>query len=179
MNGVNTGNNSTEPPAVRIEAMNRPAHRAASADTPAEERATSYPDRPRVAVGAVVFKDERILLVRRGKPPAEGCWAIPGGSVEIGESLQQAAEREILEETGVSIRAREPVFTFDVIERDVHGVVRFHYVIVDVMADYMGGVPRAGSDATGARWVSAAELARLKVSRATLDLLETRFRFGG
>lgn len=158
--------------------MKRPIPRVSSADMPAASGATSYPDRPCVAVGAVVFKDERILLVRRGKPPAEGCWAIPGGSVEIGESLQQAAEREILEETGVRIHAREPVFIFDMIERDADGAVRFHYVIVDVMADYVGGTPRAAGDATGARWASSAELARLKVSRATLQLLEKRFRFG-
>jgi len=175
---VNTGSISAGQPAVRIGTMKRPMRRAASAGRQATPSATSYPDWPRVAVGAVVFKDERVLLVRRGQPPAEGCWAIPGGSVEIGESLQQAAEREILEETGVSIHAREPVFTFDLIERDADGAVRFHYVIVDVMAEYVGGIPRAGGDAAGARWVSSAELARLNVSRVTLDLLEKRFRFG-
>ncbi len=137
-----------------------------------------YPDRPRVAVGAIVFKDGCILLVQRGKPPAEGYWAIPGGSVEIGESLQQAAQREIFEETGVSIHAREPVFTFDVVERDADGAVRFHYVVVDVMADYMEGNLNPAGDATDARWVSSAELSRLKVSRATLDLLKERFHFG-
>ncbi len=138
----------------------------------------AYPDRPRVAVGAIVFKDDRILLVQRGKPPAQGCWAIPGGSVEIGETLQQAAQREILEETGVSIQAREPVFTLDIIEKDPHGVVRFHYVVVDLMADYVAGTLRPAGDATDARWVSSAELSRLRVSGATLDLLKERFRFG-
>jgi len=69
---------------------------------------TQYPERPRVAVGAVVFKGGDVLLVQRGQPPAEGTWAIPGGSVRIGETLPQAAEREILEETGVIIRATEP-----------------------------------------------------------------------
>ncbi len=137
-----------------------------------------YPDRPRVAVGAIVFKGERILLVQRGKPPAEGYWAIPGGSVEIGESLQQAAQREILEETGVSIHAREPVFTFDIIEKDADGSVRFHYVVVDVMADYMEGTLRPAGDAADARWVSSGELSRMKVSPATLDLLKERFHFG-
>lgn len=137
-----------------------------------------YPDRPRVAVGAVVFKGDRVLLVRRGKPPAEGCWAIPGGSIEIGETLQQAAEREIREETGVSIRAHDPVFTFDLIERDPRGAVRFHYVVVDLMADYVKGAPRPGGDAADARWVSAGELQRLKVSRETRGLLRDRLRFG-
>jgi ADP-ribose pyrophosphatase len=138
----------------------------------------TYPDRPRVAVGAIVFKEGRILLVQRGKPPAEGCWAIPGGSVEIGETLQQAAQREIREETGVSIQAREPVFTFDIIERDEDGLVRFHYVVVDLMADYVEGTLRPAGDAIHARWVSSAELPRLTVSRATLDLLREKFHFG-
>jgi len=76
-----------------------------------------YPHCPKVAVGAVVFNEGRVLLVRRGKAPSKGLWAIPGGSVELGESLQEAAEREILEEAGIVVSAREPVCTFDVIER--------------------------------------------------------------
>ncbi len=141
--------------------------------------ATHYPDRPRVAVGAVVFKEAAVLLVQRGQPPAEGYWAIPGGSVQIGETLQQAAEREILEETGVVIRAGEPVFTFDVIEKDARGRVRFHYVIVDLAAEYAAGRLRAASDASDARWVSAAELRHLRVSATTLKLLADRFGFRG
>jgi len=137
-----------------------------------------YPERPCVAVGAIVFKEGSVLLVRRGQPPAEGSWAIPGGSVRVGETLQQAAEREILEETGVVIRAAEPVYTFDVIERDEQGRVRFHYVIVDVAAVHMEGTPRAASDAVDARWVSAAELPQLKVSPHTRALLRECYNFG-
>jgi ADP-ribose pyrophosphatase len=136
-----------------------------------------YPNRPRVAAGAVVFKENAVLLVQRGHPPAEGTWAIPGGSVLVGETLQQAAEREILEETGVVIRAAEPVYAFDVIERDEGGRVRFHYVIVDLAAEYVEGTPCGASDAADARWVSAAELPRLKVSRYTRALLRERYNF--
>jgi len=136
-----------------------------------------YPNHPRVAVGAVVFKDGNVLLVRRGQPPADGIWAIPGGRIELGESLQAAAEREILEETGVRIRAGQPVYTFDVIEHDGDGRIRFHYVIVDLVAEYVGGEPTAGDDAREARWVSAAELDHLSVSRTTKYLLETQFQF--
>ena len=137
-----------------------------------------YPDKPRVAVGAIVFSNDRVLLVRRGQPPSEDLWAIPGGSVEIGETLQEAAEREILEETGITIRAREPVYTFDAIERDDAGKIRFHYVIVDLGADYVTGNPTAGDDALEARWVTAQELNELQVSLPTLKLLNGKFRFG-
>ena len=129
-------------------------------------------------MGAVVFKDERILLVRRGQPPAEDLWAIPGGSVEIGETLQAAAEREIREETGIRIRAAEPVYTFDVIERDEKGGIRFHYVIVDLSAEYVSGELTAGDDAIDARWISADEINRLAVSSTTLQLLKNKFDFG-
>ena len=137
----------------------------------------SYPDKPNVAVGAVVFKEERVLLVRRGQPPSKDLWAIPGGSVEIGETLQQAAEREILEETGITIRAEEPVFTFDVIDRDRAGKIRFHYVIVDLAAVYVAGDPKAGDDAAEARWVTAREIDELPVSAPTVKLLKGKFGF--
>jgi ADP-ribose pyrophosphatase len=137
-----------------------------------------YPGNPRVAVGAVVFKDECVLLVRRGQPPAQDLWAIPGGSVVIGETLQEAAEREILEETGIQIRASKPIYTFDVIDRDAAGKVRFHYVIVDLVADYVRGEPAPGDDALEARWVSDREINGLEVSPATLKLLKTMFGFG-
>ncbi|CAB5094079.1 hypothetical protein D3OALGA1CA_3180 [Olavius algarvensis associated proteobacterium Delta 3] len=136
-----------------------------------------YPEHPRVAVGALVFREGNVLLVRRGQPPAEGVWAIPGGRIELGENLQRAAEREIREETGVRIKAGDPVFTFDVIERDSDGRVRFHYVIVDLMAEYVDGDPIAGDDAREVRWISPGDLTHLPVSETTKHLLETRFGF--
>jgi 8-oxo-dGTP diphosphatase len=139
---------------------------------------TEYPSHPRVAVGAVVFKEGRVLLVQRGKPPARGQWAIPGGSVLLGETLQQAAEREIMEETGIVIRAGAPVFTFDTIERDDTGAIRFHYVIVDLRADFVSGDLRSGDDAVAVRWVAAEELAAPGVNPRTLELLRSHFKFG-
>ena len=138
----------------------------------------SYPDAPRPAVGAVVIKDAAVLLVRRGKPPALGVWAIPGGSVRLGETLQTAAEREIFEETGIVVRAADPVYVFDVIERDKEGGVKFHYVIVDLAAEYVSGDPCPGDDALDARWVSQEDLATLDVNPATLRLLAHAFDFG-
>ena len=137
-----------------------------------------YPTQPRVAVGAIVFKNNKVLLVRRAQPPSQDLWAIPGGRVEIGETLQEAAEREILEETGIIIQALEPVYTFDLIERDKSSRTRFHYVIVDLTADYVEGDIRAGDDAAEVRWVSCDEIATLKVSPKTLRLLKKRFNFG-
>jgi len=131
-----------------------------------------YPRLPQVGVGAIVVRNGRVLLVQRGQPPSEGLWAIPGGRVELGETLQQAAEREILEETGITIRAGDPVYTFDLVLRDDAGRVQFHYVIVDLAADYVNGEPHAGDDALQVRWLSAAEVERLPVYQVTLDVLK-------
>ena len=139
---------------------------------------SDYPAQPQVAVGAVVFNDNRVLLVQRGKAPALGMWSIPGGSMELGETLQRATEREIREETGLTIKAREPIFSFDVIDRDEDGRVRFHYVIVDLMADYISGELRAGDDALDARWVSSEESKSLNMSEKTRHLLTQKFGFG-
>ena len=137
-----------------------------------------YPDAPRVAVGAIVLQSNRVLLVKRGHPPNEGLWAIPGGCVELGETLQQAAEREILEETGLIIRAGGPVYTFDVIVPDDAGRVRFHYVIVDLLADYVSGELHPGDDAREARWVTPGDLRELPVHQRTLDVLAKIVNFG-
>ena len=132
----------------------------------------AYPNRPLVAVGAVVFNKDKVLLVLRAKPPAENRWTIPGGCVELGETLQEAAEREIWEETGLTIQAGKPVYTFDVIERDQKGKILFHYVIVDLAADYVSGELRPGDDAIDVCWASFKDVKRLKVSDATRKLLK-------
>jgi len=136
------------------------------------------PRTPRVAVGAVVFREGRVLLVRRGQPPGEGSWAIPGGKVGLGETLREAAERELFEETGIRIRAGELVLLFDLIDRDPEGRVRFHYVIADFRGEYLSGDPAPGDDVAEARWVSEEDLAGLSVSPPTRRLLAERYRFG-
>lgn len=138
----------------------------------------TYPQSPRVAVGAVVIKNGRVLLVKRRDPPNKAQWAIPGGSVRLGESLQQAAEREILEETGVQIHAGRPVYIFDVIDRDPEGRIRYHYVITDLLAEFVGGEPAPRDDAEDARWLSPLDLDRLPVNTTTRDLLENTLKFG-
>lgn len=127
---------------------------------------------PRAAVGAVVIRDGRVLLVKRSNAPQKGKWAIPGGSVELGETLQEAAEREVKEETGVTIKANEPVFTFDLIERDSAGKFLFHYVIIDLLADYVDGEPCPADDVSDAAWFSPEELRSLAISGTTWKLLK-------
>ena len=137
-----------------------------------------YPNHPRVAVGAVVFKENKVLLVLRGKPPAEKQWSIPGGCVELGETLQEAAEREIAEEAGIIIQAKKPIYIFDVIERDEDGHIRFHYVIVDLAAEYISGEVKAGDDAVDARWISSEDIKHENVSATTRKLLKQCYGFG-
>ena len=132
----------------------------------------SYPAAPIPAVGAVVVHDGAVLLVRRGRAPARGVWAVPGGRVELGETLAEATEREVREETGVTVRAGEPIWSFDSVIRDEEGRVAFHYVIVDLLAEYVAGEPRARDDALEARWVRPEDFPGLLVSRPTLQLLE-------
>jgi ADP-ribose pyrophosphatase len=130
-----------------------------------------YPEIPRVGVGAVVIRDGRVLLVRRGVPPSQGVWAIPGGALEVGETLREGAQREILEETGVSIRAGEQIFTGDLMERDADGRIRFHYVVIDFLGEYVSGEVNGSDDALDARWVTAEELGALSATKTTLKLL--------
>lgn len=134
---------------------------------------------PIVAVGAVVFHKGKVLLVRRAQPPNEGQWAIPGGKINIGETLQQAAEREIDEETGILIRAGKPIFVFDLIEHDDHGSCHRHYVIIDLLGEYLSGEPHANDDASDARWFSAQDLISHPVNKTTLSLLKPAKRGDG
>jgi 8-oxo-dGTP diphosphatase len=130
-----------------------------------------YPLKPIIAVGAVVVYQERILLIRRGKEPAQGEWAIPGGRVELGETMHEAATRETMEETGISIRPGDLVYYFETIQPDADGTIRFHYAIFDFMAEYLAGEPKPNDDALDARWVSPAEVHAYNLNIKTRDLL--------
>ena len=138
-----------------------------------------YPQLPQVAVGAIVIKDNRVLLVKRGKAPSNGQWAIPGGRVELGETLQEAVERELLEETNIEINAGEPAYCFDVIVRDDRDRVQYHYVIIDLKAEYVSGEVQRGDDAVEAAWISANEIASLPVNRTTRHVLRNVIGFIG
>ena len=134
-------------------------------------------ENPIPAVGAVVFKDDRVLLVRRKNPPAKDMWAIPGGKIKLGERLQAAAEREVFEETGLVIKAAEPVFSFDVIEQDENENLQFHYVIIDLIAEFVKGEIKANDDAVEARWIQRHELSTLNINEKTRFLLKEKYDF--
>jgi len=136
---------------------------------------TGRPDRPSVGVGAVLIHEGRVLLIRRGKEPLRGRWVVPGGTVELGETLEEALVREIQEETGLLVRPRQVVAVFDRIQR-VADRVDYHYVIVDYLCDYVAGEARAGSDADEVALVAPDELGRYDLPPQALDLVLDVFR---
>ncbi|HON58360.1 MAG TPA: NUDIX hydrolase [Smithella sp.] len=141
-------------------------------------RGNTYPGQPRVGVGAITIRDGKVLLIRRGVEPGRGLWAIPGGTLRLGESMPDCARREILEETGVEIEVCEIAYVFDFIERDNFGKIKFHFVIVDFSARHVSGEAKAADDAVDARWFSAEELKRVPVSVHTIEALRNSGFFG-
>lgn len=124
----------------------------------------SYPDRPFVGVGAVVVHEGRVLLVKRRYEPLAGRWSLPGGGVELGETLEASVAREMLEETGLEVEVGPVIEVFDRITRDEDGRVRYHYVLVDYLCWPIGGHLRAGSDVEDAVFVRPEELPAYGVS---------------
>jgi ADP-ribose pyrophosphatase YjhB (NUDIX family) len=116
-----------------------------------------YPDAPRVGIGMVVLRGEAVLLVRRGQPPAQGAWSLPGGGQELGETAEATARRELFEETGLTVGALWLAGTVDSIHRDTEGRIEYHYTILDFAADYRGGEARPGGDVSAIAWVAEAE----------------------
>ena len=131
----------------------------------------SYPNRPIVGVGAVVFRDDRILLIRRGKPPRMGDWSLPGGMQEIGETVFEAAAREVREETGVTISDIALIDVVDSITLDDDSRVQFHYTLVDVVAKWRSGEPAGGSDAMHAEFMSFDEVSKIVLWRETQRII--------
>lgn len=118
----------------------------------------SYTSYPIAAVGVVLTAGQRVLLVKRGQAPKKGIWTLPGGAIELGEQAHQAAVREIFEECGIRIDVECVLDVVDLIENDVQGKIRYHYVIIEFLARYRGGRLRAASDAAEARWVAPERL---------------------
>ena len=131
----------------------------------------SYPDRPIVGVGAVVCHDDRVLLIRRGKPPKRDEWSIPGGAQTLGETVFDAAAREVREETGLDVNVVGLIDVVDFIDRDGADTIRHHYTLVDVLALWRAGQARAGDDAAEVRWATFDEAARLPMWSQTARII--------
>ncbi len=134
-----------------------------------------YPISPLVGVGAVIIEQDRVLLIKRGKPPLEGQWSIPGGMLEIGEEVREAAAREAREETGLEVAADELLGVFDRVLRDAGGRVQYHYVLIDFLCHPMGGELRTGGDASEVRWFTAEEVAELPLMQDTAEVIRAAF----
>ena len=117
-----------------------------------------YPERPIVGVGAIIFDQGRVLLVQRGHAPLKGEWSLPGGTLELGETLHEGIKREVLEETGLIVEPIGIVETFDRIARDDEGRVQFHYVLADYLCRIAGGSAACASDAADLRWAALDDL---------------------
>lgn len=142
-----------------------------------------YPDHPRLAVSCVVVREGAVLLVQRGREPAAGRWAFPGGSVEPGERMADAAAREVREETGLAIGPPRFVTHHEIIERDEtaeggEGGVRWHYVVATHAAEWVSGEPQAADDAVDARFVPLDRLGELDVTASSLDTLRALGHLG-
>ena len=130
-----------------------------------------YPSRPIVGVGGVVFVGGRVLLIKRRFEPLAGRWSLPGGALEVGETLAEGLAREMKEETGLDVGVGPVVDVFDRITRDDQGRVRFHYVLVDYLCTVRGGTPAAGSDVAEIALVDPDELARYDLTPKTLEVI--------
>lgn len=131
-----------------------------------------FPLRPIVGVGAIIFQEGMVLLARRGKPPSPGNWSIPGGALQLGELLEDACRREVLEETGLKIEIISRYTILDRITRDQWGRVQYHYVLIDYICSPTGGTLQPGSDISDVKWCALKELSQISpMTRGTAQII--------
>jgi ADP-ribose pyrophosphatase YjhB (NUDIX family) len=133
--------------------------------------ARENPARPIVGAGAVVIKNGAVLLIRRGKAPKLGRWSLPGGAQELGETIEEAVVREVLEETGLDVRILAFLDVIDLIEKDAYGI-RYHYTLIDYLAEVTGGTLAPGTDAADARFFSLEEALSLPLWSETHRIIK-------
>jgi ADP-ribose pyrophosphatase YjhB (NUDIX family) len=137
-----------------------------------------YPARPIVGVGCVVFLGGRVLLIKRRFDPLAGRWSLPGGTLEVGETLAEGLAREVREETGLDVEVGPVVDVFDRITRDPDGRVRYHFVLVDFLCRRLDGDPVAGSDVSEVALVGVAGLPAYNLTAKTLDVITRASQMG-
>jgi 8-oxo-dGTP diphosphatase len=135
-----------------------------------------YPERPLVGVGGVVIADGRALLIRRGSPPLEGEWSIPGGMLELGETFEEGVRRELEEETGLRVRVVEFIEVFERIFPGEDGGTRYHFVILDYLCGVESGEARAASDVTDVAWAGEAELEKYALTPTATRVIKRAFQ---
>ncbi|MGA8222847.1 MAG: NUDIX hydrolase [Candidatus Acidiferrales bacterium] len=135
-----------------------------------------YPKRPVVGVGGVIIADGRALLIRRGNAPLEGEWSIPGGTLEVGETLVEGVRRELAEETGIEVRVLDLIEVFERIFPDAEGQTQYHFVILDYLCDVVRGSARAGSDVTDVAWAEEAELGKYSLTPTATRVIKKAFQ---
>jgi len=138
-----------------------------------------YPDSPLVGVGAVIIEDGRVLLVKRGHPPLAGEWSIPGGVLELGETLREAALREAREETCLAVETADLLGVYDRVLRDDDGHTIYHFVLVDFLCRQVGGEAQAADDADEVRWFTPAEARELPLAEDTAEVIRMGFEKSG
>jgi len=134
-----------------------------------------YPESPIVGVGALIVEDGRVLLVKRGHPPLKGEWSVPGGAVEIGETLREAAAREACEETSLTVQVMDLLGVYDRVLRDPEGRTLYHYVLIDFLCQRVQGEALAAGDAEQVRWYTPEEAANLPLAEDTAEVIRLAF----
>jgi len=134
-----------------------------------------YPEQPLVGVGSIIIEDGRVALIKRAHPPLVGEWSIPGGVLEVGETLRQAALREAWEETGLHVETLDMLGVYDRLVRDELGKVQYHYVLIDFLCRRLSGELSAAGDAAEARWFTAQEAAKLPLPQDTHEVIQAGF----
>ncbi|MGV8073907.1 MAG: NUDIX hydrolase [Syntrophobacteraceae bacterium] len=137
-----------------------------------------YPERPMVGVAAIVFREDHVLLIRRGTEPSFGKWSLPGGLVEVGESLEESLRREVREEVGLAVTVKELVAVLDRVIPDETGKVEYHYILMDFLCEPEAGNPTPATDVTDCLFVPVKQLADFDLTRGTAEVIRRAYGRG-